>query len=98
MHDFMKLFLAEQENHRLTEIEWVAKMRSEGIKAAHPDDGWVNRKEHKFTFCYPQFNDGIEVGCKVALGDQYKHRVVLVTGKEETCFRDLVYWKYKPAN
>jgi hypothetical protein len=25
---------------------WVAALRAAGVKAAHPDDGWVNRKDN----------------------------------------------------
>jgi hypothetical protein len=62
--------------------EWIAQLRSIGIKAAHPDDGWVNRKKsehHDFVqFCYPQFNDGVQAGDKIALGwpDKYRVRTV----------------------
>jgi hypothetical protein len=61
---------------------WIAKLRAEGVKAAHPDDGWVNRKDNVLQFVYPQFNDGAGCGDLVALGwpqwgnkDQ-RHRIV----------------------
>lgn len=67
--------------------EWVAKLRARGVKAAHPDDGWVNKKENKLCFCYPQFNDGAGVGDLVALGYPWMHksgsRIVRLTAREE---------------
>ena len=50
------------------EEQWIAALRAQGVKAAHPDDGWVNRKENFVCFCYPQFNDGPKVGDLIALG------------------------------
>jgi hypothetical protein len=48
--------------------KWVDKLRQEGFKAAHPNDGWVDRENNKFELAYPHFDDGIEVGDKVMLG------------------------------
>jgi hypothetical protein len=62
--------------------EWIAQLRSIGIKAAHPDDGWVKRDKSKYhdfvQFCYPQFNDGVKEGDRIALGwpDRYRVRIV----------------------
>jgi len=56
------------EEQRIKETKWVEDLRSQGVKAAHPDDGWVNRKEDSVLLCYPQFNDGVEVGDTIALG------------------------------
>ena len=67
---------------------WVDMLRSNGIKAAHPDDGWVNRKENKVHFAYPQFDDGISIGDKVALGHPKKWRVVEITDIEQ----ELLLW------
>lgn len=70
---------ADSENE---ERKWIADLRSIGIKAAHPDDGHVNRKRgeyHDFVkFCYPQFNDGVKEGDRIALGwpDCYRVRLV----------------------
>lgn len=50
------------------ERAWVAHLRQMGIKAAHPDDGWVDREVNKIHLCYPQFNDGLKVGELLALG------------------------------
>ena len=60
------------------EQEWVARLRLEGIKAAHPDDGWVNREKNEVMLCYPQFNDGLNVGDLLALGWPDRWRIVRV--------------------
>lgn len=65
------------------EDKWIADLRIIGIKAAHPDDGWVDRKisnSHDFIqLQYPQFDDGLKVGDLIALGhpDRYRVRKVL---------------------
>ena len=48
--------------------DWIAELREQGFKAAHPNDGWVDREKNIISFCYPQFDDGVEVGSKVMLG------------------------------
>ena len=60
------------------EREWIESLRRQGVKAAHPDDGWVDRKINKVSFCYPQFNDGVKGGDIIALGNHLKHRLVKV--------------------
>lgn len=66
--------------------EWIATLRAQGVKAAHPDDGWVDRMENSVFFAYPQFNDGAQVGDLVALGwPQWdcirpQHRIVRLIG------------------
>lgn len=71
------------------ERKWIAMLRSKGIKAAHPDDGWVSRKgqrdhmgrmgDNSVALCYPQFNDGIKSGDFIALGWPEKFRIVRAT-------------------
>jgi hypothetical protein len=63
--------------------EWIEILRSDGVKAAHPDDGWVNREENKVHLTYPQFNDGVGIGDRIALGTPTKWRIVEVTGIEQ---------------
>lgn len=75
------------------EKQWVAQLRSIGIKAAHPDDGWVDRKKsehHDFVqFSYPQFDDGVRAGDKIALGwpDRYRVRTVQQVHRAGLIFR-----------
>lgn len=61
--------------------QWIADLRERGIKAAHPDDGWVDRDEDKIHLCYPDFNDGLAVGGLLALGWPWQDtRIVRITG------------------
>lgn len=52
----------------LIEKEWIKKLRTEGFKASHPNDGWVDRKNKSICLAYPHFNDGLQVGDKLMLG------------------------------
>lgn len=80
--DFVALFADIATRHEQEQAEWVAALRAAGIKAAHPDDGWVNRRDHFVQFVYPQFNDGAKAGDLVALGwprwgsEKVRHRIV----------------------
>lgn len=66
------------------ERDWIADLRKDGVKAAHPDDGWVDRERNKVHLCYPQFNDGLKVGDLLALGWPRTHtRIVRVTDTSE---------------
>lgn len=59
---------------------WIADLRAQGVKAAHPDDGWVERETNKVHLCYPDFNDGLEVGDLLALGWSWADtRIVRIT-------------------
>lgn len=49
-----------------------------GVKALHPDDGWVDRKENTVFLSYPTFRLDIFVGDKIALGNYEKCRIVEV--------------------
>lgn len=60
------------------EQEWIAALRADGVKAAHPDDGWVKRDENRVHLCYPQFNDNPAVGDLIALGSSYRGQARLV--------------------
>lgn len=68
------------------ERRWLAGLREQGVKAAHPDDGWVNREANKVHLCYPQFNDGLVVGELLALGWPDRHRIVRVIGTSNNRF------------
>ncbi|MFN9913434.1 MAG: hypothetical protein ACK53L_12660, partial [Pirellulaceae bacterium] len=70
---------------------WIAKLRNEGIKAAHPDDGWVDRIKNEVQFVYPQFNDGVCVGDRIALGWPTEWRTVTVVSKTRTGFGRLLW-------
>lgn len=67
------------------EAAWVKHLRRCGLKAAHPDDGWVDREANTVRFCYPQFFDNPQVGDLIALGSHTGRgwRVVRLTAKDE---------------
>lgn len=71
-----------ERSYREAERDWVKRLRAAGIKAAHPDDGWVKRDDNKVHLAYPQFNDGLAVGDLLALGWQDEWRVVRITSTE----------------
>jgi hypothetical protein len=74
--------VAHEEAWYAAQARWVADLRARGIKAAHPDDGWVNRERNTIHFCYPQFRDrSLGVGDLIALGSHHwSTRIVRVTG------------------
>jgi len=81
------------------EKEWVEMLRRNGFKAAHPNDGWVNREENKVQLVYPQFDDGLKVGDKMMLGwhsdEKYWRPIRIIEKIESTIFRDLIRWKFQ---
>lgn len=48
--------------------QWVTELRAQGFKAAHPNDGHVDRERFTLVLQYPQFNDGAGPGDLVMLG------------------------------
>lgn len=84
-----------EEANRL-ETAWIATLRSQGVKAAHPDDGWVNREASKIILQYPQFNDGLSEGDTLALGWPEQYRLVRVTRRERGLM-GLVYFHFEEA-
>ncbi len=65
---FVKLWHDICRKQELDKQEWIEQLRKEGFKAAHPNDGWVDREENSITLVYPQFNDGVKIGDKIMLG------------------------------
>lgn len=69
---------------------WIKKLESEGVKAAHPDDGWVDRVKNEVILNYPNFMDIIEIGDRIALGTPYEYRLVVVNnismGAYDKCY------------
>lgn len=82
------------------EAAWIAELRNKGFKAAHPNDGWVNRKDNEIVLCYPQFNDGLKIGDTMMLGwpgDTERQRPIKIIGERHT-FTKLVYYKFEDIN
>lgn len=59
--------------------EWITALRKAGVKAAHPDDGWVDRVSNRVLLVYPQFVDSSDVGDVMALGWPEQYRLVRIT-------------------
>ena len=77
---------------------WVTALREAGFKAAHPNDGWVNRKDNEVFFSYPQFNDGAGIGDLVMLGwpwDKKSWRPVRLIGKRVTALGKMTWWVFE---
>lgn len=80
---------------------WIADLRSKGFKAAHPNDGWVNRETNEVFFSYPQFNDGADIGDLVMLGWPWKngnHRPIRLTGKSVSVLGNMTYWTFEDVD
>ncbi|MEO6146544.1 MAG: hypothetical protein ABIT70_05725 [Sulfuriferula sp.] len=80
------------------ERELIAGLRKAGFKAAHPNDGWVNRKDCEVYFAYPQFNDGAKGGDLVMLGwpfDKKSWRTVRLVSCRRGFVGGLEYWLFK---
>lgn len=78
--------------------KWVESLRTAGFKAAHPNDGWVNRQNDEVYFAYPQFNDGAGEGDAVMLGwasDKKSWRPVRLIGKRVTTIGGMVWWRFE---
>jgi hypothetical protein len=66
----------------IAQEKWIRELRARGIKAAHPDDGWVDRERNLVFFAYPHFNDGAKIHDLIALGWHFdKTRIVRIVGK-----------------
>lgn len=77
--------VAIEENMRRQERNSVAELRAQGVKAAHPDDGWVNRERNTVRLEYPTFNDRPQVGDLIALGWPWRgYRLVRVTALDHS--------------
>lgn len=77
---------------------WIADLRAYGVKAAHPNDGWVDREKHEVFLCYPQFNDGVTVGDTIALGSPGRKTLLVKVIGSRALFLDpsMVYWEFEP--
>lgn len=99
--EFQKLWQAAQVEYAQREREWIADLRARGIVAAHPDDGWVNRDLNEIFFAYPQFDDGVRVGARVALGEPYgKTRIIQLTGVSvrRSILSGMKFWKFSEVS
>lgn len=96
--EFVALHRRIAEKMEREQADWICHLRANGVKAAHPDDGWVDRQKNTIRFQYPQFNDGVGIGDLVALGwPSSKTRIVEIIGREETMLAG-ERWAFKPAD
>ena len=78
--------------------KWVDRLRATGFKAAHPNDGWVNRQDNEVHFAYPHFNAGAAIGDLVMLGwpwDKKSWRPVRLIGMRVTSLGKMVWWQFQ---
>jgi hypothetical protein len=80
--DFVSTWRDVVREAEISEEQWIRSLRERGIKAAHPDDGWVDRVRNTIYFAYPHFNDGAKFGDLIALGWHFdKTRIVRIVGR-----------------
>ena len=84
----------EQESSRKAFIE---SLRYRGFKGAHPNDGWVNRRDMEVFLCYPHFDDGVKIGSKVMLGSPGGKdlRPIRIVGRRDSRLGPMTYWKFE---
>lgn len=84
------------EGHR-RERAYIAALRARGIKAAHPDDGWVKHETNELHFCYPHFNDGAKTGDLVALGYEFDTttRIVRLLDFTTGTLSGMRWWRFE---
>lgn len=91
---FVSLFKkVEADHNRRTEL-WIGHLVDYGVKAAHPDDGWVDRENNEVSFAYPYFNLRPSVGDTIVLGDCSKCRIVQVDSIRKGIIEFYTYYKF----
>lgn len=95
--EFYNGFINAEQTRLQKEAQLKTKLRSMGVKAWHPDDGWVDRQKNSVKFAYPEYEMHIEPGDIICLGWTWKYRLVVVTKVvpsnvffSEYYFRDMV--------
>ena len=82
INNYNKILYSQNDNRR----NWIEQLKNSGVKAAHPDDGWVDRENNIVIMCYPYFNDELSIGDILALGDWNSHRLVCITNMQYSVF------------
>lgn len=57
---------------------WRAKLKADGVRAAHPDDGWVDDRQNIVFLSNPHFDLGLRPGDVMAIGDPHGYRFVRI--------------------
>lgn len=91
---FVEAYEKADREYKVSVADWVKALRKLGVKAAHPDDGWHDRVAHSIGFCYPYFDDGVEKGSMIALGNP--GRFVVVTADYKSGWLSS-RWHYKSS-
>jgi len=94
-HEFVNTYYDVVAKAKERDKKWIKELRDNGVKACHPNDGWVDRELNRVHFAYPQFNDGVNVGDKIMLGwsfDEKRQRLVEVTDIKTSL---LMYYYFK---
>lgn len=76
---------------------WIQELRAQGFKAAHPNDGWVDRVNNEVFFAYPHFRDELNLYDKVMLGWDFEkktQRPVRIVSKRVS-LSGQTWWKFK---
>jgi len=98
-HPFADVFRRTCDELQVKHDHWVKKLRAYGVKAALPDDGWVNRGLNEVQFVYPFFNDGCGVGDRIALGSHDRFRFVVLLERVPPTFMlgdGDERWRFRP--
>lgn len=96
--EFLRRFREISDRYDKLSSDWIENLIASGVKAAHPNDGWVERRDDggKVTFSYPYFNHGPKVGDKIALGYHEEFHIVTVTQITKNMFsEDIVSYHFK---
>lgn len=84
--EFVRHFATVFRDFQQRTEDWIARLRAMGVKAAHPDDGWVNRERKSVFLAYPYFDDGVQCGDLIALGLHTDWRLVKVVSEVNRLF------------
>lgn len=75
---------------------WIAMLRRSGVRAAHPDDDFVDPAARSFHPQQWEFNDGARIGDVIALGNQNIYRLVRITWQRESLLSaDISFWGFE---
>lgn len=87
---------AAEQGDLAREQQWIAELAAAGVRAAHPDDGWVDRHTNTVALVYPQFDFGVHAGDRIALGWPDRYRIVQVVDRfERTLLTTQVHLRFR---
>lgn len=92
--EFYKSYNESVTQNKINTRKWIEDLMLKGIRASHPDDGWVNRQINEVQLCYPDFNMGLQEGDKIALGTYREYRVVTIQSIRKSFCGGLTYYKF----